>query len=149
MKIILNEEVEALGQAGDVVKVADGYARNYLIPRGLAVLASPRNVKQVEHQKKIVADRQAKLVGKLQKEKTSLDGLSITVTVQAGEEGKLFGSVTTADIASALAKEGLTVDRRRILLDEPIKAVGEQEVDIKLHAQVIAKIKVNVVASDD
>ena len=149
MKIILNEEVEALGQAGDVVKVADGYARNYLIPRGLAVLASPRNVKQVEHQKKIVADRQAKLVGKLQKEKTSLDGVSITVTVQAGEEGKLFGSVTTADITSALAKEGITVDRRRILLDEPIRVVGEREVDIKLHAQVIAKIKVIVVASEE
>lgn len=149
MKIILNEEVEALGQAGDVVKVAAGYARNYLIPRGLAVLASPRNVKQVEHQKKIVADRQAKLVGKLQKEKTSLDGISVSVTVQAGEEGKLFGSVTTADIASALAKEGLTVDRRRILLDEPIRVVGEREVDIKLHAQVIAKIKVIVVAAEE
>jgi large subunit ribosomal protein L9 len=132
-----------------VVKVADGYARNYLIPRGLAVLASPRNVKQVEHQKKIVADRQAKLVGKLQKEKTSLDGISVSVTVQAGEEGKLFGSVTTADIASALAKEGLTVDRRRILLDEPIRVVGEREVDIKLHAQVIAKIKVIVVAAEE
>jgi large subunit ribosomal protein L9 len=115
----------------------------------LAVLASPRNVKQVEHQKKIVADRQAKLVGKLQKEKTSLDGISVSVTVQAGEEGKLFGSVTTADIASALAKEGLTVDRRRILLDEPIRVVGEREVDIKLHAQVIAKIKVIVVAAEE
>ena len=145
---ILNEEVENLGIAGDVVKVADGYARNYLLPRGLAVMATERSVRHLEHQKKVVADRQAKVVSGLSKEKQAIEALTLTVSAQAGEEGKLFGSVTTSDLASALLKEGVTVDRKRILLAEPIRQVGEHEVEVKLHTEVIAKFKVNVVAAE-
>lgn len=148
MKVILNEEVENLGLPGDVVKVADGYARNFLLPRGLAVVATERGVRRLEHLKKVVADRQAKIVSGLDKEKRAIEALTLTVTAQAGEEGKLFGSVTTGELASALLKEGVTVDRKRILLGEPIRHVGEHEVAVKLHAQVIAKLKVNVVGAE-
>lgn len=148
MKVILNEEIETLGQAGDVVKVAAGYARNYLLPRGLAIMATPRNVRQLEHQKKVVADRQAKIVKSLEEEQKAIEGIALTITAQAGEEGKLFGSVTTADLAAALHKEGVTVDRKRILLEEPIRQTGEREVEVKLHTRLVARFKVNVVAAD-
>ena len=148
MKVILNEEVDNLGLPGDVVKVADGYARNFLLPRGLAVVATERSVRQLEHQKKVVADRQAKIVGGLAARKKAIEVLTLTVTVQAGEEGKLFGSVTTSELASALLKEGVSVDRKRILLSEPIRQVGEHEVEVKLHPEVIATFKVNVVAAE-
>jgi large subunit ribosomal protein L9 len=148
MKVILSEEVENLGQPGDLVKVANGYARNYLLPRGLAIVATPRNVKQLQHQKKLVADRQAKVVRGLEKVRQAIQEVSVTITAQAGEEGKLFGSVTPADLAAALAKEGLTVDRKRIILEEPIRQVGEREVEVKLHSQVTAKFKVHVVAAE-
>jgi large subunit ribosomal protein L9 len=148
MKVILSEEVDNLGQPGDLVKVADGYARNYLLPRGLAVVATPRNVKQLQHQKKLVADRQALVIRGLEKVKRAIEEVSITITAQAGEEGKLFGSVTPVDLAAALAKEGIAVDRKKIVLEEPIRQVGEREVDVKLHPQVIAKFKVHVVAAE-
>jgi large subunit ribosomal protein L9 len=148
MKVILSEEVENLGHPGDLVKVADGYARNYLLPRGLAIVATPRNVKQLEHQKKLVADRQAKVIHGLEKVRRAIQEVSVTITAQAGEEGKLFGSVTSADLSAALAKEGFTVDRKRIILEEPIRQVGEWEVDVKLHPQVTARFKVHVVAAE-
>ena len=148
MKVILNEEIENLGKAGDLVTVADGYGRNYLLPRGLAVPATPKNVKQVEHQKKVVADRQAKLVKGLAAVKRSIENVSVTIEAQAGEEGKLFGSVTATDLAHALGREGVQVDRRKIQLPEPIKQVGETEVEVRLHSEVIAKFKVNVVAAE-
>jgi large subunit ribosomal protein L9 len=148
MKVILNEEVENLGRAGEVVTVADGYGRNYLLPRGLAMLATARNVKQLDHQKKIVADRQAKLVGGLAKVKQAIERVSVTITAQVGEEGKLFGSVTAMDLAQALAREGIQVDRKKILLPEPIKHVGDTEVEVRLHPEVIAKFKVCVAAAE-
>jgi large subunit ribosomal protein L9 len=148
MKVILNEEVENLGKAGDLVTVADGYGRNYLLPRGLAVLATPKNVKQLEHQKKVVADRQAKVVGELSKVKQAIERVSVTITAQVGEEGKLFGSVTVMDLAQALAREGIQVDRKKILLAEPIKHVGDTEVEVRLHPEVIAKFKVSVAAAE-
>ena len=148
MKIILNEEVENLGKAGDLVTVADGYGRNYLLPRGLAVLATPRNVKQLEHQKKVVSDRQSKIVNELAKVKQAIERVSVTITAQAGEEGKLFGSVTAMDLAQALAREGIQVDRKRIVLAEPIKHVGDTEVEVRLHPEVIAKFKVSVAAAE-
>jgi large subunit ribosomal protein L9 len=148
MKVILSEEVDNLGQPGDLVKVADGYARNYLLPRGLAIVATPRNVRQLQHQKKLVADRQALVIRGLEKVKRAIEEVSITITAQAGEEGKLFGSVTLVDLAAALAKEGIAVDRKRIVLEEPIRQVGEREVEVKLHPQVIAKFKVHVVAAE-
>ncbi len=148
MKVILSEEVENLGHPGDLVKVADGYARNYLLPRGLAIVATPRNVKQLQHQKKLVADRQAKVIRGLEKVRRAIQEVSVTITAQAGEEGKLFGSVTSADLSAALAKEGFTVDRKRIILEEPIRQVGEWEVDVRLHPQVTARFKVHVVAAE-
>jgi len=148
MKVILNEEVENLGKAGDLVTVADGYGRNFLLPRGLAVLATPKNVKQLEHQKKVVADRQAKVVGELSKVKQAIERVSVTITAQVGEEGKLFGSVTVMDLAQALAREGIQVDRKKILLAEPIKHVGDTEVEVRLHPEVIAKFKVSVSAAE-
>ena len=148
MKIILNEEVENLGKAGDLVTVADGYGRNYLLPRGLAVLATPRNVKQLDHQKKVVSDRQSKIVNELAKVKQAIERVSVTITAQAGEEGKLFGSVTAMDLAQALAREGIQVDRKRIVLAEPIKHVGDTEVEVRLHPEVIAKFKVSVAAAE-
>ncbi len=148
MKLILNEEVDNLGKAGDLVTVADGYGRNYLLPRGLAMLATPKNVRQLEHQKKIVADRQAKVVGELSKVKLAIERVSVTITAQVGEEGKLFGSVTVMDLAQALAREGIQVDRRKILLAEPIKHVGDTEVEVRLHPEVIAKFKVSVSAAE-
>lgn len=148
MKVILNEEVENLGRAGEVVTVADGYGRNFLLPRGLAMLATARNVKQLDHQKKIVADRQAKLVGGLAKVKQAIERVSVTITAQVGEEGKLFGSVTAMDLAQALAREGIQVDRKKILLPEPIRQVGDTEVEVRLHAEVIAKFKVSVAAAE-
>ncbi len=148
MKVILNEEMENLGKAGDLVTVADGYGRNYLLPRGLAVLATARSVKQLEHQKKVVGDRQAKVVSELSKVKQAIERVSVTITAQVGEEGKLFGSVTAMDLAQALAREGIQVDRKRILLAEPIKHVGDTEVEVRLHPEVIAKFKVCVAASE-
>jgi len=148
MKVILNEEVENLGKAGDLVTVADGYGRNYLLPRGLAVLATPRNVKQLDHQKKVVSDRQSKIVNELAKVKHAIERVSVTITAQAGEEGKLFGSVTAMDLAQALAREGIQVDRKRIVLAEPIKHVGDTEVEVRLHPEVIAKFKVSVAAAE-
>ncbi|OGP81494.1 MAG: 50S ribosomal protein L9 [Deltaproteobacteria bacterium RBG_13_65_10] len=148
MKVILTEEVDNLGKPGELVTVADGYGRNFLLPRSLAVVATDRNVKQLEHQKKVVADRQAKVVGEFQKVKRAIDHVSITITAQAGEEGKLFGSVTAMDLAEALAREGIAVDRKRILLEEPIKQIGETEVSVKLHPEVVAKFKVSVVATE-
>lgn len=149
MKIILNEEVENLGKAGDLVTVANGYGRNYLLPRGLAVLATPKNVKQLDHQKKVVADRQAKVVGGLSKVKEAIERVSVTITAQVGEEGKLFGSVTATDLAEALAREGIQVDRKKILLAEPIKHVGETDVEVRLHPDVIARFKVSVAAAGE
>ena len=148
MKVILNEEVENLGKAGALVTVADGYGRNYLLPRGLAVLATPRNVKQLEHQKKVVSDRQSKIVNELAKVKQAIERVSVTITAQAGEEGKLFGSVTAMDLAQALAREGIQVDRKRIVLAEPIRHVGDTEVEVRLHPEVIAKFKVSVAAAE-
>ncbi len=149
MKIILNEEVENLGKAGDLVTVANGYGRNYLLPRGLAVLATPKNVKQLDHQKKVVADRQAKVVGGLSKVKEAIERVSVTITAQVGEEGKLFGSVTATDLAEALAREGIQVDRKKILLAEPIRHVGETDVEVRLHPDVIARFKVSVAAAGE
>jgi len=112
------------------------------------VLATPRNLKQLEHQKKVVSDRQSKIVNELAKVKHAIERVSVTITAQAGEEGKLFGSVTAMDLAQALAREGIQVDRKRIVLAEPIKHVGDTEVEVRLHPEVIAKFKVSVAAAE-
>lgn len=145
MQVILKEDVPNLGKSGDLVKVKPGFGRNYLIPQGLAVVATAGNVKQVEHQKKLIAARNAKLQKDSQAVADKLGAVEVSIERQVGEENKLFGSVTSRDIADALQEKGVTVDHRKIHLDEPIKTIGYQTVDIKLGQGVVGKIKVVVV----
>jgi large subunit ribosomal protein L9 len=145
MQVILKEDVANLGKSGDLVKVKPGYGRNYLIPQGLAVVATAGNVKQVEHQKKLISARNAKLAKDAQSMADRLGAIEVQIERQVGEENKLFGSVTGRDIADALTDKGVTVDHRKIHLAEPIKTIGYVTVDIKLGQGVTGKIKVVVV----
>ena len=145
MQIILTENVPNLGSIGDLIKVKDGYARNYLLPRKLAIVATPKSVKQFEHQKRVVAARMEKLLKSAQGLKEKLEGLSVSIARQVGEEDKLFGSVTSKDIAEALEDKGLDIDRKKIVLDAPIKTQGVFQVPVKLHQDVFATLKVWVV----
>ncbi len=146
MQVILREDVDNLGRAGDLVNVADGYGRNFLIPKGLAVLATSRNKRQLEHEKKVIEQHTAKQLKSAEEVKAKLEQLSLTIAKQAGEEGKLFGSVTTKEIAEGLKEEGLEVDRKKIRLEEPIKSLGVYTVEIRLTRDILAALKVWVVA---
>ena len=146
MKLILREDVTSLGRSGELVTVKDGFGRNYLLPRKLAVVANEQNVRQVEHEKAVITARQAKLKGEAQAAAGKLSAVSVTIRRKVGEQDKLFGSVTALDIAEALAAQGQKVDRRHIHLPEPIKALGDYEVEIRLHHDVAAKVKVQVAA---
>ena len=148
MDIILMENVKGLGSIGDVVKVKPGYGRNFLVPQGLAVEASERNIKELDHHKRQLARKAAKLSKEAADVKARIESVECTFVHKASDEGKLFGSVTTKEIAEALAAKGIEVDRRKIMLDQPIKDLGKHEVDIKLNAGVNALIKVNVVSED-
>jgi large subunit ribosomal protein L9 len=145
MKLILREDVYNLGKSGEVVNVKDGYARNFLLPRNLAMLANAANVRQLEHEKQVIELRQQKLKGSAEEQAKKLSAVSVKIARKVGEQDKLFGSVTALDIAEALAKEGQKVDRRLIHLPEPIKAVGSYEVELRLHRDVATRIKVDVV----
>jgi large subunit ribosomal protein L9 len=144
MEIILREDVDKLGSRGDVVKVAAGYARNFLLPRKLAVAATDSNRKIVEQEKQAHLRREAKQVGEAQELAKLMEAVTVTIARKAGENDQLFGSVTAADIADALALQKYTVERRRIVLDEPIRTLGEHKVTIRLHRDVPAEITVNV-----
>jgi large subunit ribosomal protein L9 len=146
MQLILNEEVPNLGGPGDVVKVRAGYARNYLLPRKLAVEANPKNLRAFEHQKGLAMLKREALKNKARGLKERLDALSLTVSARAGEEGKLFGSVTNIDVERALRERGIEIDRRKILLVEPIKQLGDYTIQIRLEAEVEAGLKLSVVA---
>ena len=146
LQVILNENVPNLGTVGDIVTVADGYGRNYLIPRNLAVPATSRNVKELEHTKRVIAARRAKMMQSAKELAKRLSDVSVTIAKSVGEDDKLFGSVTNRDIADALDREGFQIDRRSILVDSPIKNLGVYTVEIKVHAEVRAQIKVWVVA---
>lgn len=146
MEVILKEDIAKLGKIGEVVRVRDGYARNYLLPRGLVLVANQKNLKTFEHQKKIVADQKQKIVRHAHTVGETLAGVSLVIAVRAGEEGKLFGSVTNIQIEKALKAKGLAVDRRKIQLEEPIKTIGDYEVPIRLAAELTVPIKVSVVA---
>lgn len=146
MKVILREDIHNLGKSGEVVTVKDGFGRNYLLPRGLAVLASEKNVRQLEHEKAVIDARQAKLRAGAQEQATKLSAVQVKIARKVGEQDKLYGSVTALDIAEALASAGQKVDRRSIHLPEPIKTIGTHEVEIRLHRDVAAKIKVEVAA---
>ena len=149
MEVILKEDVEKLGNRGDIVKVAEGYGRNYLLPRKLAIQASQANKAFIESMK-------AAAVRKSAREKTGADALAqqlnevqLTFTRKVGEKDHLFGSVTSSDIASALEQKGFNVDRRKIHLDDPLKTLGEFHVPVKLHREVTAHVKVTVAAEND
>ncbi|MEA2697380.1 MAG: large subunit ribosomal protein [Myxococcales bacterium] len=148
MQIILKEDMDHLGKSGEVVNVRTGYGRNYLLPRGFAVLATAGDIARVEHEKKIIAARTAKLAKETQAEADRLSQVAVSIPRAVGEEDKLFGSVTTRDIAEALQQQGVTIDSKKIHLDEPIKALGLTEVSVKLGRGVQAKIKVWVVKKE-
>jgi len=145
MKVILKENVETLGNAGDILKVADGYARNFLIPKGIAAEANVRNIKALEHSKQNIlrkAEKERKLHESIA---ASLSGVTCTIARRVGEQDKLFGSVTAKDIEEALLAQNIKVDRKTLVLDEPIKEIGEFPIVVKLGGGVTAEIKVNVV----
>lgn len=145
MQVILREDVPHLGEVGDVVKVKPGYARNYLLPRGMAVMANARQLKRLEHERRVIEARVAKARAGAEGEAAKLSRVELTISKAAGENDKLFGSVTAMEIEALLRERGFEVDRRKILLDENIKSLGDFEVDIKLHRDVRATIVVRVV----
>ncbi len=145
MKVILTEEVENIGQPGDLLKVKDGYARNYLLPNNKAVQATIQNMKQLEHQKRLIGEKLNKIKSEAEKLSKKIERLSCTITKPAGEEDKLFGSVTSADICESLKNEGIEIDKKKILLEEPIKNLGIFNIMVKLHPEITAKLKVWVV----
>ncbi len=145
MKVILREDVPNLGQPGAIVNVKPGYARNYLIPHGFAAMATSRNIKMMEHQLKLIQRQIDTAKAEAAEVKARLAELSVTVTKPAGENERLFGSVTTRDIEAGLKEENITVDRKRIVIAEPIKSLGVYTVQIKLHGGETADLKVWVV----
>jgi len=149
MEVILREDIPNLGKIGEVVRVRDGFARNYLLPRGLVLVANKRNLKTFQHQKKMVADQKRRFLRQAQSVSNELAGVSLTIPMRTGEEGKLFGSVTNIQIEKALKAKGLDVDRRKIHLDEPIKTLGDFEVPVRLTAELTVSLKVSVVAETD
>ncbi len=145
MKLLLRQDYKPLGEAGEIVNVKPGYARNFLIPNGLAMLASDKNLKRYENEKKQMFWQQEKEKRQSEELAKTLENVSCTITVQVGEEDKMFGSVTSQNIAEALEAQGYSVDKRKIILEEPIKSLGIYSVPIKLYTDVEAKVKVWVV----
>lgn len=148
VNIILQENVDGLGIIGDQVSVKPGYARNYLVPKGLAIVANERNVNELEHQKRQLARKLEKATKDAEAIKTRVEAVTCEFTQRASEEGKLFGSVTSMDLETKLNEAGIEIDRKKIQLAEPIKALGEHVVSIKLDAGVVAELKVVVNAEE-
>ena len=148
MEVILREDISNLGARGQVVKVAAGYARNFLIPQKLAVTATESNKKIVEQERQAYLRKEAKLQSEAQDLAKLVNGVSVTISQKAGENDQLFGSVTSKDVSDALAAKGFTIDRRKVQLDEPIKQLGEFKVPVKLHKEVTAEVTVVVVKEE-
>jgi large subunit ribosomal protein L9 len=146
MRVILKQDVQGVGSAGDVVNVSAGYVRNFLLPRGMAILASAGSMASLEHQKRIIAAGRAKEVSAAQRVAKQIANLAISIRREAGENDRLFGSVTNRDLVEALAAEGVTVDRRTVQLADPIRSIGLFNVGIRLHKEVEATLKVFVIA---
>jgi large subunit ribosomal protein L9 len=146
MEVILKEDIVNLGKIGELVRVRDGYARNYLLPRGLVLIANKKNLKTFDHQKKLVADQKKKIMRQAQGAADQLTGVSLVIPMKVGEEGRLFGSVTNIQIEKALKAKGLNIDRRKIHLDEPIKMAGDYEVPVRLAADLTVPLKLSVVS---
>jgi large subunit ribosomal protein L9 len=148
MKVILREDVDHVGKMGDLVTVKDGYARNYLLPRDMAAPATERNVRALEHQKRLIETKRKKERAVAEELVKRLASIPLTFPMQAGEDDKLFGSVTSKDIADALAAKDFVVDRRKIVLDKPIKALGTFAVPIKFSSDIAGEISVSVVKQE-
>ena len=149
MKVVLQETVEGLGHVGDLLDVSDGFARNYLLPRRKALEASSRNVKALEHVKRVSAEKARKEKQQIEAVAKKISAVSLTVTAQVGKDDKMFGSVTVKDIVEGLAEHGFEVDRRRIQLAQPIKELGTFTVPVKLHRDVTASVSVMVVKKQE
>ena len=148
MEVILREDVDNVGSRGEVVKVAPGFARNFLLPKRLAVAATDANRKIVEQERQAHLRKEAKLKGEAEDLSKLLGGIAVTIKQKAGENDQLFGSVTAKDVADALAAKNFTIDRRKIQLDEPIKQLGEFKVPLRLHKEVTTEITVTVVKEE-
>lgn len=148
VKIILRETVEHLGERGQTVSVAPGFARNYLLPKGLALLATPGNLKQIEHKRRVWAVRDRQELTEAEQLAARMGELELTITKKAGESGTLYGSVTKAEIHAALEAQGFQIDRRKIVQDEPIKTLGAHEIPVRVHKSVTALVKLEVVAEE-
>ena len=146
VKLILREDVPSLGNAGDLVKVKPGYAWNYLVPQRKATPATEANVRELEHQKRVVAEKIAKDRKDLEVVKDRLEALELAITARVGDEGRLFGSITAQKIAELFAEKGQKVDRRRILIAEPIKDAGEHTIQVRLQGDLLASVKITVTA---
>jgi large subunit ribosomal protein L9 len=149
VQVILNEDLPNLGRPGDLVKVRAGYARNYLLPRKLAIEANPRNLRAFEHQKRLAMVKREALRAHAMSEKERIEALYLKLTAHAGEEGKLFGSVTNLDLEKELHQQGFAIDRRRILLADPIKQVGDYSVTVRLQPEIDANLRFSVTAAAD
>jgi large subunit ribosomal protein L9 len=148
MEIILRQDVEKLGNRGQMVKVASGYARNFLLPKKLAVAATESNKKIVEQERQAYLRRETKVQGDAQDLAKMMGSVELTIVQKAGENDQLFGSVTTADLAAAFEKQGYTIDRKKILLEDPIKALGDYKVAVRLHREVSVDVPVHVVKEE-
>ena len=144
VKLILTESVASLGEAGDLVDVKVGFARNYLLPERKAILATESKVRELEHYKRVVMEKVAKEMKSLEAVRDRLQSTALEIAARVGDEGRLFGSVTVAQIAELLAEKGFEIERRRIALEEPIKEAGEHRVSIRLHRDVIAEVALTV-----
>jgi large subunit ribosomal protein L9 len=149
MQVILREDVGNLGEVGDVVNVKSGYARNFLLPRGLAVVANERQMSRLEHEKGIIEKRVSRLRDDAQGIKNKLEKVSLNIEKACGENGKLFGSVTAMEVEALLRESGFDLDRRKIQLWENLKALGDYDIDIKLHRDVVATVKVSVTSKEE
>jgi len=149
MDVVLKEDVFSLGKMGDVIRVKDGYARNYLLPRGLVLVANKRNLKALEHEQRVIAGKRERALSSAQSLSEELSAVSLRIPAKVGGDGKLFGSVTNRHIEKALSEVGHTVERRKIHLPVPIKNAGEYEVPIRLANDVTANIKVSVVSEEE
>jgi large subunit ribosomal protein L9 len=148
MEVILREEIENLGRRGDVVKVAPGYARNFLLPKRLAVAANESNKKIVEQEKQAYLRRESKEIGDANDLAKVMGSVEVTIAQKAGENDQLFGSVTAQDIVAALEKAGYTIDRKKVNLAEPIKALGDYKVTVRLHREVSVEVPVHVIKEE-
>jgi len=146
MKVILREDVQHLGNVGEIVSVKPGYARNYLLPRGMASIADERNVKKIEHERRVIARQLEAMKASALEQAKSVEGVVITLPVKVGEQDKLYGSISSKDIEAALKAEGVKIPRKQIRLDQPIKSLGVYKVPVRLHPEVSPALSLWIVA---